>query len=284
MKKDREMIATSFNMTMKPIFSFICLILLIPNFMEAQTILTAAENKPLKLSNEKILLSYQPPCGELVVTDIDGNTYNTVKIGNQCWLGRNLKTSKFNDGTPIALYPGFGYDAPYAAWISFAGYVDWTSSDLNYGYLYNWRTVDNDPATRLANNGSKNICPIGWHVPSDEDWNTMRSFLGSGTVVGGALKETGYTHWSLPPTGDGDATNSTGFTAVPGGVWSKGYFNRYGGPSNTAYTAAYFWSTSSTNGADGTFAYYMLTNQNGWVSPNHTGEVFHGMSVRCLKN
>ncbi len=92
-----------------------------------------------------------------------------------------------------------------------------------FGYLYNCRAVDNAPAIILANNGSKNICPFGWHVPSDADWNTLSTFLGSGTIVGGALKEAGFTHWPSP---NGDATNSSGFTALPGGSWSLVYYNR----------------------------------------------------------
>jgi uncharacterized protein (TIGR02145 family) len=265
---------------MSQIKFFFLQLLLIPFLTEAQNRLITTDNKTLITSEGNILKNPPvPPCGTLTVTDIDGNVYNTVAIGSQCWLGRNLAVTKFNDGTPLARFSGGGHDGTYIAWTSYAGYMTFFDKNI-YGHWYNWRAVDNNPATRLANNGSKNICPFGWHVPNDTEWQTLNTFLGAGASAGGALKEAGYTHWRSP---NGDATNSSGFTAVAGGIWSSGYYNYHG--YSGGYEAAYFWSTtSSNNGADNTLSWWNLQYLNGWLSQLTDARIFMGMSVRCLKN
>ncbi len=142
------------------------------------------------------------------LTDIDGNVYNTITIGNQVWMKENLKVTKFNDGADIPYVtdndtwfqtndPGYGwYDNDEA-----------TYKDL-YGAMYNWYTV---------NTGK--LCPDGWHVPGDAEWTILTDFLGGEEIAGGKLKEAGTEHWSDPNT---DATNVSGFTALPGGYRSNG--------------------------------------------------------------
>jgi uncharacterized protein (TIGR02145 family) len=148
-----------------------------------------------------------------IIKDGDGNKYTSVQIGTQVWLVGNLKTTKYNDGTPI---PNITDAAAWAA-ATTGAYSDYSNTPANsatYGRLYNWYVVDNNEVTRIASNGGKNVCPAGWHVPSDDEWRTLTTFLGGYGVAGDKLKETGTTHWITPNAG---ATNETGFTALPGG-------------------------------------------------------------------
>lgn len=267
-------------MRTEQIFSvIICLLIIFPAMLDGQNVLTTTDHNHFKTGSGSIILTAPPPppCGTLTVSDIDGNVYNTVKIGTQCWMKRNLATTKFNDGTPIRLYAGccgFEGDPGYDAWTSYAGYLIWLNKDT-YGYHYNWFSIDNNEATRVASNGGKNICPFGWHVPNDADWITLFTHLtGSSNTTsfaGAYLKETGFSHWNSP---NGDATNSSGFTALPGGVWSRGYYNYH--------TFAYFWSTTPVDATN--YSFYYMQNANGWSVIDHTAKKFMGCTVRCLQN
>lgn len=149
--------------------------------------------------------------------DGDNNNYPIVEIGSQIWMAKNLMTTKYNDGSDIPLVQ----DQVQWAGLSTPGYC-WYGNDLlnyklTYGALYNWYAVSS------INNGGRNVCPVGWHVPSDNDWHTLalaldaNALLGYGsesTIAGGKLKETGTAHWVSPNDG---ASNETGFSALPGG-------------------------------------------------------------------
>ena len=166
------------------------------------------------------------------VTDIDGNVYHTVKIGAQTWMVENLRTTRYNDGTAIPLVTG------NTAWGSLTtpGYC-WYNNDIAnktpYGALYNWYAV---------NTGK--LCPTGWHVATDAEWTQLTDYLGGENVAGGKMKEAGLSHWQSPNTG---ATNSSGFTALPGG-----YRSTDGSFYLLAYYA-YFWSSSQY---DETYAWH----------------------------
>jgi uncharacterized protein (TIGR02145 family) len=137
-----------------------------------------------------------------IITDLDGNVYNTLRIGTQIWMKENLKTTKYNDGTGIPLV------TDNTAWsnLTTPGYC-WFNNDVGfkatYGALYNWYVVS-----------TGKLCPSGWHVPTDAEWTTLTTYLGGESVAGGKLKEAGLAHWTSPNTG---ATNEAGFTALPGG-------------------------------------------------------------------
>ncbi len=137
------------------------------------------------------------------ITDIDGNTYSVVQMGTQYWTGENLKTTKFNDNTDIPLVT----DA--SSWIALAtpGFCwydnDETTNKSIYGGLYNFYSVS-----------TGKLCPMGWHVPTDNDFTVLANFLGGTEVAGGKMKETGTFHWSVPNTG---ATNESNYTGLPGG-------------------------------------------------------------------
>ena len=141
------------------------------------------------------------------VTDIDGNIYKTVTIGTQTWMAENLRTGRYNDGT-IILY--IANNSNWKDWTTPA--YCWYNNEVTYvatfGALYNWYAID------PASNGGKNLCPIGWHVPSVTEWTALTDYLGGTSVAAGKLRETGTAHWRSSMA---VATNETGFTALPGG-------------------------------------------------------------------
>jgi len=206
----------------------------------------------------------------VMTTDIDGNMYNTITIGTQTWMAENLKTTKYNDGT---LIPNVTDNTAWAG-LSTGAYCDYDNTPSNsttYGRLYNWYAVDNNASTKDASNGSKNICPAGWHVPTDTEWTTLTTYLGGLDVAGGKLKETGTTHWNTPNT---DATNSSGFTALPGGY-------RFGNTFTYIGTTGYWWSlTEDGTGTVWTRYIYFSGSSVYRVGSSKAG----GFSVRCIRD
>jgi len=193
------------------------------------------------------------------ITDIDGNVYNTVIIGNQVWLKENLKTTKYRNGDLISNVPN---ELNWAG-LSTGAYSFYSNNSANntiYGSLYNWFAV----------NDSRNIAPTGWHIPSEAEWTILQNFLGGELSAGGKLKETGLAHWQSPNEG---ATNETGFTALPGG-----YRDASGSFSNLGYKGVW-WSASekSSNTAYALFTYAEGTQLHG--EPN---EKRIGFSIRCI--
>ena len=193
--------------------------------------------------------------------DIDGNVYKTVTIGKQIWMAENLKTTKFNDGTSIPLVRENSawkdMNSPSFCWYN----NDATTNKNNYGALYNWYTVN-----------TNKLCPSGWHVPSDAEWTTLRTYLGGDSVAGGKLKETGTTHWKSPNTG---ATNASGFTALPSGRRTNlGSFGDDGYYGN-------WWSATEV---DSTNAWYYFLNFPSSIIYRGVYFKTDGLSVRCLKD
>ena len=201
------------------------------------------------------------------VSDIDGNIYKIIQIGTQTWMAENLKTTRYNDGSNIPNVTGDG------EWMDLTtGAYCWynnqeTTYKNTYGALYNWYSV---------NTGK--LCPTGWHVPSKDEWTILATYLGGVELAGGKLKESGTTHWQSPNTG---ATNTTRFTALPGGVRDVssdfgGFFLRFG--SN-----GFWWS--SNPGIE-------PTDHSLWLDSNSSKFSFvpwwiyynSGLSVRCLKD
>ena len=196
------------------------------------------------------------------VTDIDGNVYQTVQIGDQCWMAENLKVKHYRNGDPILhLTDNVGWTSTSSG--AYCAYDNNESNVETYGRLYNWYAVDD----------SRNIAPGGWHVPTDDEWQTLVDYLGGSSVAGGKLKEAGTEHWNSPNTG---ATNESGFTALPGGY-------RYG--SNGSYYnmgyGGYFWSSTEN------YSYYAwyrtLYYGNSEVGRGSSSKQY-GFSVRCLRD
>ncbi len=196
------------------------------------------------------------------VSDIDGNSYKTIQIGTQNWMAENLKTTKLNDSTPIPNVTDFNEwrssDLPVYFWYD----NNSTTYKAVYGALYNWYTV---------NTGK--LCPSGWHVPTYDEFNTLVTHLGGESIAGGKLKEAGISHWQDP---NGDATNESGFTGLPGGQRDiQADFAGIGRQSD-------WWSTTNT---DPVHAYTLeVLYDDGRVFL--TGGMYFndGFSVRCIEN
>lgn len=195
------------------------------------------------------------------ITDVDGNTYNTVTIGGQTWMKENLRTTKYNDGSSIT-FP----NTNNPAWQSNVnGAYSWYSNNTlyknDYGALYNWYAASN-----------ANLAPKGWHVATDADWNVLADNYGGETLAGGKLKEAGTSHWKAPNTG---ATNASLFTALPGGSRDlSGTYDTFGFNGN-------FWTASSSNVNDAwsRYVYYGNTFIYRYAYNKH-----FGYSVRCVLN
>ena len=198
------------------------------------------------------------------ILDGDGNEYFKITIGTQVWLTINLRTTKYNDGTPIPLVTNSSdwgnLTTPGYCWYN----NDSTANALPYGALYNYYAI--------ADTATKQVCPEGWHVPSDDEWATLVGFLEGYPVAGGKLKEEGTLHWNSPNTG---ATNSSGFTAVAGGNRNTGgVFDEFLG-------GAFFWS-STVYSPDRGWYHYLSTNSDDAYRDNNLKDI--GFSVRCIKD
>ena len=205
------------------------------------------------------------PCGTSTVIDVDNNTYNTVQIGTQCWTKNNLKVSKYRNGDNIAT------GLSNSAWqITTSGaYAIYNNAPVNdglYGKLYNHYAVTD----------SRGLCPTGWHVPSDIEWTILENHLGGSSVAGGALKSTATQPtlggWIPPNTG---ATNSSGFTALPGG--RRDGFGDFKGMSDYGY----WWSSSVLSGSS---AWYRLLDSNLSLIYRNGNDRPNGFSVRCCRD
>ena len=204
------------------------------------------------------------------VKDIDGNKYKTVIIGKQEWMGENLKVSKNNDGTDIpniSDYSKWGYNTT-GAWCH---YNNDASFNEKYGKFYNKYALSE------ISNGNKNVCPSGWHVPTEGEWTILTEFLGGSSIAGGKMKEVGTNSWKSP---NNDASNTSLFSALPGGrrdFTGNYYLINYNG----------VWWTSSEQSNSQAWA-ITLYSYNGKASIGKTsnGEYnkVDGMSIRCIKD
>jgi len=197
------------------------------------------------------------------VIDQDGNEYYSVSIGMQIWMAENLKTTRYRNGDLISTTTPPTFDIRYETnpkhqW-AYNG--DERNADI-YGRLYTWDVISDN----------RNVCPFGWHIPTNAEWATMATALGDITLAGGKLKETGLTHWISPNTG---ATNETGFTALPAGARGAD------GPFTGLGDGTLWWSSTEdpTYGAwEWQVTYYLSALSHG---PNYKQV---GLSVRCLKD
>jgi uncharacterized protein (TIGR02145 family) len=198
--------------------------------------------------------------GGNTVTDVDGNTYNTVTIGSQIWMAENLKVTHYRNGDAIP------YLSDASAWSStgsgaYCYYDNLLSNATTYGNLYNWAAVSD----------SRNIAPTGWHVPTYSEWQTLLSTLGGYTIAGDKLKESGTSHWNSPNNGN----NSSGFTALGSGLRDQTgtYFGMY-------YSSAWWTSTIDVDPyAWGNVVSYNVSTVNTVVYERPLG-----FPVRCVKD
>ncbi len=208
------------------------------------------------------------------VTDIDGNEYKTVKIGNQWWMAENLRVTRYRNGDSIR------HVADDNLWkdLTEGAYAEYDHAGLNiipYGRLYNWYAV----------NDSRGVAPEGWRVATDEDWKELEAYIGipkdqlnvyqwRGTDEGDKLKEAGTLHWVAPNAG---ATNEFGFSARPNG------YRDYGGFRGLAYQA-YFWTSTEYVGGTSTYGWARSL----FYSYATISRVYYqktlGIGIRCVKD
>ncbi len=227
-----------------------------------------------------------PNCG--ILTDArDGHAYNTVIIGNQCWMAENLAylpevypADSTSDTIPY--YYVYDYNGTNVA------NAKATTNIQTYGVLYNWpAAMAGEASSNSFPSGVQGICPEGSHLPSDEEWKILEGEVDSmynypdpvwniwdwrGTDVGGNLKETDTIHWASPNTA---ATNSSGFTALPGG------FRDIDSTFNSLKLLNYFWTTTVAGG------YYVWFRRMDYNDPGvmrGAYEMNGGFSVRCIKD
>ena len=216
-------------------------------------------------------------CGTSV-SDVDNNSYNTVLIGSQCWTTSNLKVMSYNDGTPIPDLTSAGWPATFGARTGYdVSVVPLSDYVGTFGYLYNWYAV----------NDARKICPSGWHVPTDAEWtiliqqfDNMASATVNGvqsTTAGTELKSTvtnpspGNLGWN----GGSPGTNTSGFSALPGG------YGTISGSFSDILDYAFFWSATENGSANAWGRELVYTNGNvDRYSPNKP----FGASVRCLRD
>jgi len=209
------------------------------------------------------------------ISDIDGNLYNVLAIGDQCWTQQNLKTTHFNNGATIAT--GLS-NAQWASTLS-AACVDYNNNSANalvYGKLYNWYAVID----------SSGLCPVGWHPSTSSDWSrlaayleptsdTMNYVLVASPNLGSQLKEAGSAHWLPPGFTIPAVTNSSGFTALGGGIrHTNGLF------MDLKYKARFWTSTI----LDSTYAYTFSTQNTSNTLYKAFLNFNFGCSVRCVKD
>jgi len=220
-------------------------------------------------------------CGSSTVTDFDGNTYNTVKIGQQCWMKENLRCTHYADGTAIPFNGSESNTDPY--------YYDYSSSSIplaQRGYLYNWPAAMHGAASSNTNPSNvQGVCPTGWHLPSDAEWTQLTDYVGSQSEytcggnsnnIGKALASTeGWINSGNDCTVGNNpaANNATGFSAVPaGGCHGPSFYD--------AGLTAYFWSSSENY--SGYACYRCLGYFYAYVARGNRNK-YDGYSVRCLR-
>ena len=257
MKKSIQIIATAFAILLGNV-----------GFSQNDTIYfmkdgLVVHKQPVNPSDVDSAIFYRPNTTPSI-TDADGNVYTSVTIGTQEWMAENLRTTKYSDGTAI---PNVTSNSDWKS-LSTGGWCNYNNSSSNeatYGKLYNW----------YAASDSRNVCPTGWHVPTDAEWTVLTDYLaanGHNGAEGTALKATsGWNDFE----GSGNGTDDYGFLGFPGGYRSNdGSFNSIGNDGN-------WWSSSQASTFDAWFRYLYYDNDS--VS-SFSSSKENGFSVRCLRD
>ena len=195
------------------------------------------------------------------IKDIDGNVYKTVTIGTQTWMAENLKVSKYNDGTSIKniIDNTLWNNDTSGAW---AYYNNDAANNAKYGKLYNWYAVSK------TTNGNKNVCPTGWHVPTDAEWSNLIDFLGGEKVACGKMKAVGISNWK-------GSTNSSLFTGLPSARRSLDGTFRF-------IDTVCVWLSSSESSLNDCLVRFINSGVDNVYRDN--GSKNNGASVRCIRD
>ena len=223
---------------------------------------TTSPSTSLKDSVESVNLKFNKVIKYGKLVDISGNIYQTVVIGGRVWMAENLRTVKFNNGDEIPSFITENTDVSLIDSPVFYWSLDPDSTKINYANLYTWYVV----------NDKRGICPLGWAVPTLNEWVAMIDTLGGSSLGGKSIKEVGFNHWS---TTNIDATNSSGFTAVGSGYRTKNgelYFQN---------ESANWW-TSNEYFSD--YAWVITTKSaNKSIEKSNLFSKKDALSVRCIK-
>lgn len=218
------------------------------------------DNSPVNPYNDKTFAIFNPDKTYGTLTDQEGNIYKTINIGNQTWMAENLRTTIYRNGEAIPRVKG-NSEWSYLSTGAFCNFNSTEDIDTiaTFGRLYNWYTIAD----------SRKLAPNGWHVPTDEEWTTLINFLGGDSIAGGKMKEKEAPHWINP---DPNATNESGFTALPAGIRD---------PEGNYYYNCNFWSSTQ---ADNIAAWdrYLSIGEDGCM--RYTPNKSYGFSVRCVKD
>jgi uncharacterized protein (TIGR02145 family) len=223
-------------------------------------------------------------CGTSTVSDIDNNVYNTLRIGNQCWMKENLRTTHYPDGTEIPA----GNTDDWDFWNDYTRCAP--NNDVNnvptYGYHYNWTTLMYGASSSNANpSGVQGICPEGWHVPSDAEWGQLVDFvIGQGkytyaschnaNAIAFAMAATSGWHETNEGCAPGcilNTNNAVGFSALPAGCMPNSGFSYY----------AFFWTSTQTSDYD---AYIYTIENNKFQVTKRSQTTYYANSLRCLSD
>ena len=248
-----------------------------------QTLGSAPQIFTLEFSETDIMIS-QPCPGAPTVTDMDGNVYNTLQLGLQCWMRENLRVTHYADGSPIP-NGGTGIDGISISEPRY--YVNPSVDETLYGYLYNWPAAMHGESSSNSNpSGVQGICPTGWHLPSDTEWTQLTDYMvsqseyacnGNNSYIAKALAAT--TSWQTTSDecgpGNNQSTNNTsGFGAI-----SAGYFN---GGFGAAGANAFFWASTKNGNAKAYNRYFYRGGPE--LYRLEDGNRAYGWSVRCLRD
>ena len=242
---------------------------ILPNLVDGNTyfVRAYATNSLGTAYGQQISFSYH--CGgSLMVTDYEGKTYNTVRIGDQCWMKENLRSTRYSDGTPIS---------------------NWTipSGTGQYGVLYSWQVVMRNASSSNANpSGVQGICPTGWHVPSNSEWSELAEYVRNQsqylcsdnmTTIAKALADSIGWSGSSNACAVGNnlsSNNATGFSALPAGSWYSNSTYNFG-------SRAYFWTSVQDNSSRAYYRYLDYSNVGMYWTDLPKD---YRLSVRCLRD
>ncbi|HNS28889.1 MAG TPA: FISUMP domain-containing protein [Tenuifilaceae bacterium] len=212
----------------------------------------------------------QPETGTFI-DNRDGTVYKTIKIGSQVWMAENLRY------LPSVVGPETSSDSEPCYYVYNYNGTDVEEAKATtiysiFGALYNWPAAMNGETSSSTNpSGVKGVCPDNWHLPSDAEWTQLVEYLGGENVAGGKMKENSNLYWISPNI---DATNTSGFTALPGGyLYYDNHFHHLG------YYASWW---SATAGYNGIYDRY-INNDSGKIYRSESGKS-GGWSVRCVKD
>ena len=222
------------------------------------------------------------------VQDFDGNMYAVVQIGTQCWLAENLRTTSYGDGTEIVVGSSASAETPYIY------YPNGEATNLNeYGFLYNWQAATYAQTTTMAPSGIQGVCPAGWHIPSENEWEILdlevngsaldfnNSFNSDGNFTGKLAKGCGWKQSAnalAPGNFSDEQRNVTGFGAVPAGWYTSENYTGF-------ESSAAFWTCTEQNGENKIYTRHLNYDTSAMNRP-HDDQLLnrHAYSVRCIRD